>query len=169
MSACVTSSGGVPMRGALSCEERLAIFDRYTAGDRLVDIAEDMGVHYQTVRKWSRIGRRQGRPALVNRPRKPSRRPCESVAPRVMERLLKLRDQHRRSWGVPYLRRRLMEDPALSDRERATIPTALAAPLRPHRQDPYRGRGLRPRSRACSNNIRRHVRPLRSSVRLHHT
>lgn len=114
------------MRGALSCEERLAIFDRRTAGERLTDIASELGIHYETARKWWRIGRKQGRAAVVCPPRKPRRPPLQRVAPRVLLRLLELRDRHRGSWGVPYLRRKLLEDPGLSEEERATIPSVSA-------------------------------------------
>ena len=109
------------MATALSPQQHLQIYDRHLAGETLVSIAQDMGIHYETARKWWRIGRLQGREAITERPRK---RPglMRKVNPAVVEHMLQLREQHP-TWGMPYLRAQLLADASLSRQQRATVPS----------------------------------------------
>jgi len=112
------------MATALSPQQRLQIYDHHLAGETLVSIAQDMGIHYETARKWWRIGRLQGREAITERPRK---RPglMRKVNPAVVERILQLREQHP-TWGMPYLRAQLLADPSFR-RCRCRVPTCALA------------------------------------------
>jgi transposase InsO family protein len=109
------------MPTALPVEARLEIYDRHVASETLQAIALDLGIHYETARKWWRVGRDQGREALVARPRKPIGR-LRNVPPQVRQLFLKLREQHR-NWGVPYLRQQLLHHPDLTEQERAQVPS----------------------------------------------
>lgn len=108
------------MRTALSAADRLAVYDRHTAGESLADIAGAMGIHYETARKWWREGRRHGRERLAKRPRKPVAK-LRKVAPEVTELILKLRADHG-NWGLPYLRQQVLADTSVSAEQRATVP-----------------------------------------------
>lgn len=110
------------MTAPLTPEQRLAVYDRHRAGESLASIAQDLGVHYETARKWWRVGRLQGRWQLADRPRKHPGR-LRRVPPAVVERMRTLRRQHRDSWGVPYLRQQLLADPELTPAERAQVPS----------------------------------------------
>lgn len=114
--------GGIAMTAPLTPEQRLAVYDRHRAGESLASIAQDLGVHYETARKWWRVGRLQGRWQLADRPRKHPGR-LRRVPPAVVERMRTLRRQHRDSWGVPYLRQQLLADPELTPAERAQVPS----------------------------------------------
>lgn len=109
------------MATALSPQQRLQIYDRHLAGETLVSIAQDMGIHYETARKWWRIGHRDGREAITERQRK---RPglMHKVHPAVVERIVQLRQDHS-TWGMPYLRAQLLADASLSRKQRATTPS----------------------------------------------
>jgi len=109
------------MATALPADRRLEIFDRYRAGETLAQIARDLGIHYETARKWAREGRRHGRARLASRPRKHPGL-LHGVPAAVTERIKYLRNEHR-SWGVTYLRQQLLHDPTLSDEHRALIPS----------------------------------------------
>jgi len=115
-------TGGMTMTAALTPEQRIAIYDRHRAGESLASIAEDLGIHYETARKWWRVGRHQGRRELGSRPRK---RPglLRDVPRAVVTRICALRREHPDSWGVPFLREKLLEDPELSAEERAKVPS----------------------------------------------
>jgi transposase InsO family protein len=108
------------MRRALTPEERLAIYDRHRRGESLAVIAAELGIHYETARKWWREGRHRGRPRLADRPRRPigllHRTPAAVVA-----RIAELRRAHP-EWGVPYLRQQVLHDPSLSPAQRAAVP-----------------------------------------------
>jgi len=135
------------VRGALSESERLEIYDRHREGETLAAIARDMGIGYETARKWYRIGRREGRAALVGRKRRPSRTVLFGVPESVRERMRQRLDQVRRehpNWGVPYLHAQLAEDPELTDYERAHIPSipAIYRYLHEVEEDPFRKRHL---------------------------
>jgi transposase InsO family protein len=115
-------TGGMTMRAALTPEQRIAIYDRHRRGESLASIAQDLGIHYETARKWWRIGRRCGRDHLAERPRK-----CpgllRDVPQAVVKRIVVLRQEHRESWGVPYLREQLLRDAELSPKQRAQVPS----------------------------------------------
>jgi len=108
------------MRSPLTPEQRVAILDRHRAGESLAAIAADLGIHYETARKWWREGRAKGRQALADRPRKPiglwHRTPSE-----VIEVVRRLRQQHPQ-WGLPYLRQHVLADPKLTPELRAAVP-----------------------------------------------
>jgi len=110
------------MTAPLTPEQRLAIYDRHRKGESLASIAQDLGVHYETARKWWRVGRLQGRGQLADRPRKHPGT-LRRVPPAVVERMRTLREQHRGSWGVPYLHQQLLADPELTSAERAQVPS----------------------------------------------
>jgi transposase InsO family protein len=109
------------MPPALAPEQRLEIVDRYRKGETLTVIARDLGIHYETARKWARAGRRQGRQAVAHRPRKPIGQ-LKGVPSEVVACLLQLREQHP-SWGVPYLREQLLRHPQLSQQQQAQVPS----------------------------------------------
>jgi len=109
------------MAVALPVETRLSIYDRHVAGEPLQAIAEELGIHYETARKWWRIGRDQGREALVARPRKPIGK-LRAVDPEVIRMLRQLRKAHPQ-WGVPYLRQKLLVHPDLTQQQRAQVPS----------------------------------------------
>ncbi len=109
------------MPPALAPEQRLEIVDRHRKGETLTVIARDLGIHYETARKWARAGRRQGRQALVHRPRKPIGQ-LKGVPPEVIACLLQLRKDHP-SWGIPYLRVQLLHDERLTEQQRAKVPS----------------------------------------------
>ena len=109
------------MATPLPPEIRLAIYDRHCAGESLQDIATDLGIHYETARKFWRIGRLQGREAVMPGPRK---RPglARGLSPAARQRLAERRAEHP-TWGVPYLRQQLLADPQLAAQERAALPS----------------------------------------------
>lgn len=109
------------MAVALPVETRLEIYDRHVAGEPLQAVADDLGIHYETARKWWRIGRDRGREALVARPRKPIGT-LRAVPSKVVKLLRKLRKEHPQ-WGVPYLRQQLLNHPELSTQQRAQVPS----------------------------------------------
>lgn len=128
------------MATALPADRRLEIYDRYRAGETLSRIAGDLGIHYETARKWARVGRRHGRKALASRPRK-----CpgllHNVPDELIGRIKKLRKAHR-SWGLTYLRQQLLHDPTLGDELRAAIPSQASFYRYIHsiEQEPFRRR-----------------------------
>lgn len=126
------------MAVALPVETRLGIYDRHVAGEPLQAVADDLGIHYETARKWWRIGRDQGREALVARPRKPIGT-LRTVPSKVVEVLRKLRKKHSQ-WGVPYLRQQLLNHPELSPPERAQVPSqaTLYRYLHAVEEEPFR-------------------------------
>lgn len=109
------------MPAALPVETRLEIYDRHVRGESLHAIAQDVGIHYETARKWWRIGRHRGRQALVARPRK-AVGTLRNVPPEVIQLLQKLRRRHRQ-WGIPYLRQQLLHHPELTAEQRAKVPS----------------------------------------------
>jgi len=109
------------MAKALAPEQRLAIYDRHLAGEPLGDIARDLGVHYETARKWWREGRIKGRAHLGQRPRKRIGL-LRKVAPEAIALIQRLRKRHP-SWGLPYLRAQVLAHPDLTDEQRATVPS----------------------------------------------
>ena len=116
---------GRTMGNALSAEARLDIYERHGAGEKLTDIARSMGIHYETARKWWRVGRGQGREGLVHRRRRPPRQVLHGVPDRVRERLAALRGKNP-AWGVPYLRQQLLESKELTADERKHVPSVAA-------------------------------------------
>jgi transposase InsO family protein len=126
------------MPPALPIEVRFDIYDRHTRGETLHAIAQDLGIHYETARKWWRVGRRRGRQALVARPRKPIG-VLRGVPPQVMELFNTLRRKHR-AWGLPYLRQQLLRHPQLSPQERAQVPSlsSLYRYLHAVQQEPFK-------------------------------
>jgi transposase InsO family protein len=115
-------TGGMSMRAALTPEERIAIYDRHRRGESLAAIARELGIHYETARKWWRIGRRCGRAQLADRPRKEPG-VLRGVPQAVVERMVVLRQEHRDSWGMPYLREQLLRDSELTPKERRQVPS----------------------------------------------
>ncbi len=109
------------MPPALTPEQRLAIVDRHEAGETLASIANDMGVHYETVRKWWRISRREGRQGVGNRPRKTPGK-LRKTPPEIVDLIVRLREEHP-NWGVPYLRQQVLADESLSEETRAQVPS----------------------------------------------
>jgi transposase InsO family protein len=108
------------MRAPLTPEQRIAILDRHRAGESLGGIAAELGIHYETARKWWREGRAKGRRALAERPRQPIGL-LHGTPARVTEVIRQLREAHPQ-WGLPYLRQRVLEDPQLTPELRAAVP-----------------------------------------------
>ena len=108
------------MPPALTPEQRLAIADRHGAGEPLASIANDMGIHYETARKWWRIARIEGRKCIAHRPRK-TVGILHNTPPEILALIDKLRREHP-TWGVPYLREQVLADPGLSGPLKAKVP-----------------------------------------------
>ena len=93
----------VPTRGRQrdigpAISHKVQTIERYLPGESLASVAGELGIHYETARKWWRIGRRCGRDHLAERPRK---RPglLRDVPQAVADRVVFLREEHRDSWG----------------------------------------------------------------------
>ena len=133
------------MRRALTPVERLAIYDRHRQGESLAVIAAELGIHYETARKWWREGRRRGRPRLTDRPRRPIGL-LHRTPPEVVARIAELHQAHPQ-WGLPYLRQQVLHDAALSRAQRAAVPS-LSSCYRYLRQ-----REDRPPKRSLRNHV----------------
>ncbi|HJZ49475.1 MAG TPA: helix-turn-helix domain-containing protein, partial [Roseiflexaceae bacterium] len=75
-------------------EERVAIMERASAGQSDPVIAATLHCSVWTVRKWRRIGQRQGRAGLAPPLGRPPSGPLGSVAPALRDAILKMRRAH---------------------------------------------------------------------------
>jgi hypothetical protein len=93
-----------------SCEERVTILERATAGQS--DPASAAALHGSiwSVRTWRRIGHRQGRAGLAPPIGRPPRGPRGAIAPALRDAMLHLRRAHR-GWGADAILAELRTDP----------------------------------------------------------
>jgi transposase len=75
-------------------EERVAIVERASAGQSDAQIAATLHCSVWTVRKWRRIGQRQGRAALAPSLGRPPSGPLGSVAAALRDAILEMRRSH---------------------------------------------------------------------------
>jgi transposase len=91
-------------------EERVAILERATAGQADPEIAATLHCSIWTVRKWRRIGQRQGRAAFAPPLGRPPTGPLGSIAPALRDAILQLRRSHP-GWGADTILAELRTDP----------------------------------------------------------
>jgi hypothetical protein len=95
-------------------EERVAIVEYASAGQSDRQIAATLHCSVWTVRKWRRIGQRQGRAGLAPPLGRPPTGPLGSVAPALRDTILKLRRAHP-GWGADTILAELRTDPRWAD------------------------------------------------------
>jgi len=95
-------------------QERLEILERATSGQSDSDIATALHCSIWTVRKWRRIGQRQGRAGLAPPLGRPPTGPLGSVAPALREAILQLRRNHP-GWGADTILAELRTDPVWAE------------------------------------------------------
>jgi hypothetical protein len=91
-------------------EERVAIVERATAGQSDPEIAATLHCSVWTVRKWRRIGQRQGRAGLAPPIGRPPTGPLGAIAPALRDAILQLRRSHP-GWGADTILAELRNDP----------------------------------------------------------
>jgi hypothetical protein len=95
-------------------EERVAILERTTAEQSDPVIAAALHCSIWTVRKWRRIGQREGRAGLAPPIGRPPTGPLGSVTPKLREAILQLRRAHP-GWGADTILTELRTDPIWSE------------------------------------------------------
>jgi len=91
-------------------EERVAILERASAGQSDPVIAAALHCSIWTVRKWRRIGQRQGRAGLAPPIGRPPSGPLGSIAPNLRDAILEMRRSHL-GWGADTILAELHIDP----------------------------------------------------------
>jgi transposase len=91
-------------------EERVAILERATAGQSDPEIAAALHCSIWTVRKWRRIGQRQGRAGLAPPIGRPPTGPLGAIAAALRDAILQLRRTHP-GWGADTILAELRTDP----------------------------------------------------------
>jgi transposase len=91
-------------------EERVAILERASAGQSDAQIAAALHCSVWTVRKWRRIGQRQGRAGLAPPIGRPPSGPLGSIAPILRDAILEMRRSHP-GWGADTILAELDTDP----------------------------------------------------------
>src|SRR5690349_11198357 len=91
-------------------EERVAILERASTGQSDDEIATILHCSVWTVRKWRRIGQRQGRAGLAPPIGRPPTGPLGSVLPALRDAILQLRRTHP-GWGADTILAELRTDP----------------------------------------------------------
>jgi hypothetical protein len=114
-------------------QERVEILERSVAGQSDPDIAAALYCSVWTVRKWRRIGQRQGRAGLAPPIGRPPGGPLGSVLPELREAILQLRRSHP-GWGADTILAELRTDPLWAEHPLPSRARQTYAPL----QSPYR-------------------------------
>lgn len=91
-------------------EERVVILERATIGQSDSDIAAALHCSIWTIRKWRRIGQREGRAGLAPPIGRPPTGPLGSATPELREAILQLRCAHP-GWGADTILAELRTDP----------------------------------------------------------
>jgi hypothetical protein len=91
-------------------EERVAILERASAGQSNSVIAAALHCSVWTVRKWRRIGLRQGRAGLAPPIGRPPTGPLGSIAPELRDAVFQLRRTHP-GWGADTILAELRTNP----------------------------------------------------------
>jgi Homeodomain-like domain len=97
-----------------SFQERLEITERAEAGQSDPEIAAAIGCSAWTVRKWRRIGQRQGRTALTSKMGRPISGPLGTFPSALREAIVKMRRSHP-GWGPDTILAELRLNPRWSD------------------------------------------------------
>ena len=116
---------------ATTHRERIEMIQQHQAGDSFRQIAEQMGLHRDTVRSWWRVWQREGWAGLKPKDRhRPGRGPLSSFDPLVRYGALRLKREHPH-WGPDTLLLNLSRRPSLAGK---ALPSrsALAAYLQPY-------------------------------------
>ena len=95
-------------------EERVAILDHATAGQLDSEIAATLHCSVWTVRKWRRIGQRQGRAGLAPPIGRPPTGPLGSIVPALRDAILQLRRSHP-GWGADTILAELRTNPVSAE------------------------------------------------------
>jgi hypothetical protein len=95
-------------------EERVAILERATAGQSDPESAAALHCSVWTVRKWRRIGQRQGRAGLAPPIGRPPTGPLGSIAPALRDAILQLRRTHG-GWGADTILAELRTNPVWAE------------------------------------------------------
>jgi len=91
-------------------EERVAILERASAGQSDAEIAAALHCSVWTIRKWRRIGQRQGRAGLAPPIGRPPTGPLGSITPALRDAILEMRRSHP-GWGADTILAELHIDP----------------------------------------------------------
>src|SRR5205809_5348802 len=90
-----TIGGSMLRRGQTTTfQERLDITERATAGQSDPEIATALGCSVWTVRKWRRIGQRQGRSGLTSHMGRPVTGPLGTFPSALREAIVQMRRSH---------------------------------------------------------------------------
>ncbi|HJZ49986.1 MAG TPA: hypothetical protein VKE41_22580 [Roseiflexaceae bacterium] len=95
-------------------QQRVAILEQATAGRTDPQIAASLGLALATVRKWRRIGQRQGRSGLASRMGRPATGALGTLPATLRQAILRLRQDHP-GWGPVTILAELQRDPAWAD------------------------------------------------------
>jgi hypothetical protein len=95
-------------------QERVEIFERATDGQSDSEIAATLHCSVWTVRKWRRIGQRQGRAGFAPPLGRPPTGPLGSVAPALRDAILEMRRSHP-GWGADTILAELRINPLWAD------------------------------------------------------
>jgi hypothetical protein len=94
----------------------VAIVERATAGQSDPEIAATLHCSVWTVRKWRRIGQRQGRAGLAPPLGQPPTGPLGSIAPALRAAILAMRRSHP-GWGADTILAELRTDPVWAEQK----------------------------------------------------
>lgn len=95
-------------------QERVAITERASAGETDTTIAAALACSAWTVRKWRRIGQKQGRVGLSPRMGRPPAGPLSSLPAELRDAILQLRTSHP-GWGPTTILAELRQHPLWRD------------------------------------------------------
>jgi transposase InsO family protein len=95
-------------------QERVAITERASAGESDTTIAAALACSIWTVRKWRRIGKKQGRLGLSPRMGRPPAGPLSSLPAELRDTILQLRTAHP-GWGPTTILAELRQHPLWRD------------------------------------------------------
>jgi transposase InsO family protein len=109
-------------------QQRVAILEQATAGRTDPQIAASLGLAVVTVRKWRRIGQRQGRSGLASTMRRPASGALGTLPAALRETIWRMRQDHP-GWGPATILTELHRDPVWID-TRLPSRARLAAFLR---------------------------------------
>jgi transposase InsO family protein len=100
-----------PRRQQTTLQQRVRILEQATAGRTDPEIAASLGLALATVRKWRRIGQRQGRTGLASSMGRPATGALGTVPVALREFIRRMRQDHP-GWGPVTILVELQRDPA---------------------------------------------------------
>jgi transposase len=95
-------------------QQRVTILEQATAGRTDPEIAASLGVAVATVRKWRRLGQRQGRTGLASTMGRPASGALGTV-PAALRQAIRCMRQRHPGWGPATILAELQRDPAWAD------------------------------------------------------